>query len=93
MKQRAFFAVLLYVLLVALIFCPIIIKLAYPMFNEYPDQNAPDGPGFTSFGTAVGIVIMLIAFGPGIYFFFKIRFERKRPKTQETNKAADEQSP
>lgn len=46
-------------------------------------------PGFTSLGIAAGVVIMLIAFGPGLYFLFKARFERMRPKSQRPNEAVD----
>jgi hypothetical protein len=42
-------------------------------------------PGFTSLGIAAGVVIMFLAFGPGLYFLFKARFERMRPKSQRTN--------
>ncbi|MBN1456269.1 MAG: hypothetical protein JW912_00275 [Sedimentisphaerales bacterium] len=49
-------------------------------------------PGFTSLGIAAGIVIMLIAFGPGLYFLFSARFERMRPKSQKTNGEAAEQT-
>ena len=48
-------------------------------------------PGFTSLGIAAGVVIMLIAFGPGLYFLFSARFERMRPKSKRTNGEADEQ--
>jgi hypothetical protein len=43
-------------------------------------------PGFTSLGIAAGVVIMLIAFGPGLHFLFRARFKRMRPKSQRINK-------
>ncbi|NQU63636.1 MAG: hypothetical protein HQ517_05050 [SAR324 cluster bacterium] len=46
-------------------------------------------PGFTSLGIATGIIIMLVAFGPGLYFLFRARFERMRPKSQRINNDAD----
>ena len=46
-------------------------------------------PGLTSLGIAAGVVIMLIAFGPGLYFLFRARFERMRPKSQRTSDEAD----
>jgi hypothetical protein len=32
-------------------------------------------PGFTFFGTVTGVVIMAIAFGPGLFFLFCKLFE------------------
>jgi len=43
-------------------------------------------PGFTFFGIATGLVIMAVAFGPGLYFLFRQRFERMKPRSKR-NKA------
>ncbi len=39
-------------------------------------------PGFTYFGIAAGLVIMAIAFGPGLFFLFRQRFERMKPRSK-----------
>ncbi|MHC4242219.1 MAG: hypothetical protein ACYSU4_07430 [Planctomycetota bacterium] len=36
-------------------------------------------PGVTFFGIATGVVIMALAFGPGLFFLFCKRFERMKP--------------
>ncbi|MHC4424343.1 MAG: hypothetical protein ACYSWR_06720 [Planctomycetota bacterium] len=36
-------------------------------------------PGFTFFGIATGLVIMALAFGPGLFFLFRKRFEKMKP--------------
>jgi len=43
-------------------------------------------PGFTFFGIATGLVIMALAFGPGLFFLFRERFERMKPASKR-NKA------
>jgi len=42
-------------------------------------------PGLTFFGIATGLVIMVLAFGPGIFFLFRERFERMKPRTKRNN--------
>jgi len=42
-------------------------------------------PGFTYLGIAAGLVIMAIAFGPGLFFLFRERFERMKPKSKRNN--------
>jgi hypothetical protein len=43
-------------------------------------------PGFTFFGIATGLVIMALAFGPGLFFLFRRRFEKMKPRSRR-NKA------
>jgi hypothetical protein len=42
-------------------------------------------PGVTYFGIAAGLVIMAVAFGPGLYFLFLQRFERMKPRSKRKN--------
>ncbi len=42
-------------------------------------------PGFTFFGIATGVVIMAMAFGPGLYFLFCKRFEKMKPASKRSN--------
>jgi len=42
-------------------------------------------PGFTYIGIAAGLVIMAIAFGPGLFFLFRQRFERMKPRSKRNN--------
>ncbi len=42
-------------------------------------------PGVTYFGIAAGLVIMAVAFGPGLYFLFRQRFERMKPRSKRNN--------
>jgi hypothetical protein len=42
-------------------------------------------PGFTYLGMAAGLVIMTVAFGPGLYFLFLQRFERMKPRSKRNN--------
>ena len=42
-------------------------------------------PGFTYVGIAAGLVIMAVAFGPGLYFLFLQRFERMKPRSKRKN--------
>jgi hypothetical protein len=42
-------------------------------------------PGFTYFGIAAGLVIMAVAFGPGLFFLFRKRFERMKPRSKRNN--------
>jgi len=40
----------------------------------------------TFWGIATGISIMLLCFGPGIYFLFVERFQRLKPKSPDANR-------
>ena len=42
-------------------------------------------PGFTFFGIATGVVIMAMAFGPGLFFLFCKRFEKMKPASKRKN--------
>jgi len=42
-------------------------------------------PGFTFFGMATGVVIMALAFGPGLFFLFRKRFERMKPRSKRND--------
>ena len=42
-------------------------------------------PGFTYFGIAAGLVIMALAFGPGLFFLFRERFEKMKPRSKRKN--------
>ena len=48
-------------------------------------RNECSAPGFTYFGIAAGLVIMAVAFGPGLFFLFRKRFERMKPRTKRSN--------
>ena len=39
-------------------------------------------PAFTWIGIAAGLVVMAIAFGPGLFFLFCKRFDRMKPKSK-----------
>ena len=39
-------------------------------------------PAMTSWAMAAGVIIMLLAFGPGLFFLFRERFEKMKPKSQ-----------
>ncbi len=49
------------------------------------DCCAPLG---TFWGIATGISVMLLCFGPGVFFLFVERFERLKPKSPDENKPA-----
>jgi hypothetical protein len=42
-------------------------------------------PGVSAYGIAAGLVIMLFAFGPGLYFLFRKRFEAMKPASKREN--------
>ncbi len=42
-------------------------------------------PGLTYVGIAAGLVIMALAFGPGLFFLFRKRFERMKPRSKRNN--------
>jgi len=42
-------------------------------------------PGVSAYGIAAGLVIMLFAFGPGLYFLFRKRFEAMKPASKRNN--------
>ena len=44
-----------------------------------------ENPGFTFFGIATGVVIMALAFGPGLFFLFCKRFEKMKPASKRKN--------
>jgi len=43
-------------------------------------------PAGTFWGIATGIAIMLLCFGPGVYFLFAERFQRLKPKSPDAEK-------
>ena len=43
-------------------------------------------PGFTFFGIATGVVIMALAFGPGLFFVFCKRFEKMKPASKRNGR-------
>ena len=43
-------------------------------------------PAGTFWGIATGISVMLLCFGPGVFFLFVERFQRLQPKSTDTNK-------
>ena len=45
-------------------------------------RNDCCAPGFTFLGIATGIVIMAMAFGPGLFFLFCRRFEKMKPASK-----------
>jgi len=45
-------------------------------------------PAGTFWGIATGMSVMLLCFGPGVYFLFVERFERLKPKSPDENKPA-----
>ncbi len=54
-------------------------------------RNECSAPGVTYFGIAAGLVIMALAFGPGLYFLFRQRFERMKPRSKRNNRQASNQ--
>ena len=44
----------------------------------------------TFWGIATGISVMLLCFGPGVFFLFVERFKRLQPKTPAASQLADE---
>jgi len=46
-------------------------------------------PAGTFWGIATGISIMLLCFGPGVFFLFVERFQRLQPKSTSTDKSAE----
>lgn len=48
-------------------------------------RNECSAPGATYLGIAAGLVIMAVAFGPGLYFLFLQRFERMKPRSKRKN--------
>ena len=48
-------------------------------------RNECSAPGVTYLGIAAGLVIMAVAFGPGLYFLFLRRFERMKPRSKRPN--------
>ncbi len=54
-------------------------------------RNECSAPGFTYFGIAAGLVIMALAFGPGLFFLFRERFEKMKPRSKRNNHPAANQ--
>ena len=48
-------------------------------------RNECSAPGVTYLGIAAGLVIMAVAFGPGLFFLFRARFERMKPRSKRNN--------
>ncbi len=48
-------------------------------------------PGMTFLGITAGVVIMALAFGPGLYFLFKKRFENMKPRSKRKNELVPNQ--
>ena len=48
-------------------------------------KNVCCAQGLTFFGIATGLVIMAMAFGPGLFFLFRARFERMKPRSKRNN--------
>ena len=46
-------------------------------------------PAGTFWGIATGISIMLLCFGPGVFFLFVERFQRLKPKDASPDKSAN----
>ena len=46
--------------------------------------------GVTALGIATGLAVMLISFGPGIYFLYAERIEGKKPKIEKSKPSFDE---
>jgi len=50
------------------------------IFDSIMQLSKPfENPNLTFFGIATGIVIMALAFGPGLFFLFCKRFEKMKP--------------
>ena len=45
-------------------------------------------PGVTFLGMATGLVIMALAFGPGLFFLFRRRFEKMKPASKRSKAPA-----
>ncbi len=48
-------------------------------------------PGFTFIGITAGVVIMALAFGPGVFFLFQRRFDQMKPRAKRTSHTASTQ--
>jgi hypothetical protein len=58
---------------------------SHVIIRRREDCCAPIG---TFWGIATGISVMLLCFGPGVFFLFAERFERLKPKSPDENKPA-----
>jgi len=56
--------------------------IAVPSHIIVRRRNDCCAPGLTFFGIATGVVIMALAFGPGLFFLFCKRFERMKPASK-----------
>ena len=57
-------------------------------FQEYEklrEKYVASNPYLELYGIATGLVIMVLAFGPGIFFLFRERFEKMKPRTKRNN--------
>lgn len=59
--------------------------VAVPSHIIVRHRDECSAPGVTYFGIAAGLVIMAVAFGPGLYFLFLQRFERMKPRSKRKN--------
>jgi len=82
MKRWAILTVLLYALLRGSILELLIAVPSYVIVRRRDDCCAPAGPFW---GIATGISIMLLCFGPGVFFLFVERFQRLKPKETNSN--------
>ena len=59
--------------------------IAVPSHIIVRRRNDCCAPGLTFFGIATGVVIMALAFGPGLFFLFCKRFEKMKPASKRNN--------
>jgi hypothetical protein len=62
--------------------------VAVPSHIAVRGRNDCCAPGGTFWGLATGISVMLISFGPGVFFLFAQRVARLRPKNSAKDRAA-----
>ncbi|MHC4455814.1 MAG: hypothetical protein ACYS0I_01800 [Planctomycetota bacterium] len=67
--------------------CGSIVELlvAVPSHIIVRRRDECSAPGFTYLGIAAGLVLMAIAFGPGLFFLFCKRFEKMKPRSKRNN--------
>ena len=61
--------------------------VAVPSHIVVRNRNDCCAPIGTFWGIATGVTVMLLAFGPGVFFLFAERLQRLRPKGSEDEKA------
>ena len=59
--------------------------VAVPSHIIVRHKNVCCAQGLTFLGIATGVVIMALAFGPGLFFLFRKRFEKMKPKSKRNN--------